>query len=471
VFLQYVVWRLCKLKRALKQACVILLEQELNQCLRFSVDGHQCNVQVGTRVGFMNDICDKAVYYLTDGLVPVSPMGGRSARALEVSSPQPARFKEFTKQGNPTTLTLYMPTLSLEEILLARQLLYDPVHSKDPTEEQVRRAFAVLGGVFRNVLMLRDPCKTPEQAIDEALAKSDIAALIMSEGARGQPQDVSNALVHWNVETRAVNDDGKRVPPYGAYSLDFASQYVADLVAQRHIAQVRSKALELVGYARESGGVLFGVLSGRLFESFAIEQLCHGGSFAVRRLSDGAGKADGKPESVFFSACMRHSFSQHVEIADLLDDRLGVPVQPNFASIDAVRQPRSLFQMKRAMSMKPINASGLIDALAQMRGAGVAAAAASSSTATAAASAAAAQPFRLYLVVPDTHFNNKLGALSFKGSAGTLRRLKRRFSFEQWVLSIPLSRPSVPLAVPSSSSGGLSNSPPPSRRRVRRRLS
>ena len=146
---------------------------------------------------------------------------------LATVSPNPARYKEFCKNGG---VAMYMPVFTLLELLAIGKYLLENEHvpellQPEYSSEQITKRFHQFGGIFRHVLPVSlaflDMCRRSQS---KAISKCNAHALLVSGNI--EDADVSQFIMQYDVER-----DGKS--PFRKYRLNFVNESVASQVQDK----------------------------------------------------------------------------------------------------------------------------------------------------------------------------------------------------------------------------------------------
>jgi len=268
-------------------------------------------------------------YFIVDGIKPDE----RNATTILLSSPRLDRINEVRKKANAQ---YYMPTWTLDEVLLCNQHLYGYNHGV------IQQAFARWGGVPRYVIEFLSDEEQQNQlgkAIEEA-AKMTLGELAtkLKGGDEG-----SHFLFHL-----APSPDFRKV------TYRFASRFVEIKVMEK----IREKSMDsLFAIVKDAQDVNSAhSFSGTVFESVAHVTLQRGGVFRIKNLENGAVGEINLPlrEEIAFSSA---------DVIPTLDANGYLrPAYSTFESIDALVKPNLLFQMTVSLS-HPCKQAGLYDVL------------------------------------------------------------------------------------------------------------
>eukprot|EP00158_Paraphelidium_tribonemae_P005210 Partr_v1_DN27225_c1_g1_i9_m38414 putative crinkler (CRN) family protein len=192
----------------------------------------------------------------------MEPLRGAAAKTILFTSLRKDIWHQFSK--GPCTLR-YMPVWLREEILNYRSLLYPTL-----LEDLVEGLHSKWGGIARYVLKFATD-QEQQASLKEALAVSNVGAILQSFGGYGEKADVSSCLIHRSVR------DGFHSGPY-----QFASAYVVDEIYSRVYARDREHLVRFLSATEGIGDT--DQLRGILFEKHAHTVLTMGGSFKMRDL-------------------------------------------------------------------------------------------------------------------------------------------------------------------------------------------
>ena len=191
------------------------------------------NRQAERVVGCLDSLLDcfdpeTSLYLMEPGKAVVEPhFEGLRIPTLATVSPNPARYKEFCKNGGAA---LYMPVFTLPELLAIGKYLLENKHvpellQPEYSSELITKRFHQFGGIFRHVLPVSlaylDMCRSSQS---EAIRSCNAHALLVSGNV--ERADVSHFIMQYDVER-----DGKS--PFRRYRLNFVNESVASQVQDK----------------------------------------------------------------------------------------------------------------------------------------------------------------------------------------------------------------------------------------------
>jgi hypothetical protein len=193
-----------------------------------------------------------AHYLILSDLSTNTEIGGRGRSTFIFSSPNPARYKEMTK--NDPSYKFYMPTWSDWELKLVR-----------PDVEHWRDRFILFGGVPR--LVFWDESSGPEQQlIDRLEDKGSAMAVYFFECGFGDVDDAkSYMLVHVNPPWITLENRYR----YDLHVWSFASDEIFKRIGDKYIKRTISGAINILN-AGVASEVLGGGSAGHLFEKICL---------------------------------------------------------------------------------------------------------------------------------------------------------------------------------------------------------
>ena len=145
---------------------------------------------------------ETSLYLMEPGITVAEPfIEDLLIPTLATVSPNPARYKEFCKNGG---IVMYMPVVTLAELLAIGKYLLENEHvpellQPEYSSEQITKRFHQFGGIFRHVLPLSldylDMCRSSQS---EAISKCNAHALLVSGNV--EDVDVSHFIMQYDVE-------------------------------------------------------------------------------------------------------------------------------------------------------------------------------------------------------------------------------------------------------------------------------
>jgi hypothetical protein len=328
---------------------------------------------------------------------PILPMNSPNTaltRTVLVTSPRRDRYWDFQKLHDISKRL--MPVWTWDELRLCHKHLYASVTF---TEAVLEDLYLHWGGIPRYVLQKAgDPNVLDD--LHQAIRECDLDMCKRFHGESAGAAEVPHSLMHVCAE-----------PAYFSMQIKFASQWVADEVAQRLLLQ--EKAAVRVFLRSLVGEKDLASVRGQLFESFCHAILSQGGTFEARSLQ-APGSATIKMEIPHCERCV----FDHVEAVDLTGPAMYYrPRSKSFPSVDSLVSPNLLFQIA-VSNDHAVKMDGLDNILRTVR---------------------PSAPARLIFVVPPDIFNEftKQAYVTTKGNfAKTIPRTVQ--AVEQWVLKISL---------------------------------
>ena len=171
---------------------------------------------------------ETSLYLMEPGISVAEPfIEGLLIPTLATVSPNPARYKEFCKNGG---IAMYMPVFTLAELLAIGKYLLENEHvpellQPEYSSEQITKRFHQFGGIFRHVLPVSlkylDMCRSSQS---KAISKCNAHALLVSGDV--EDADVSHFIMQYDVE----RDGGS---PFRKYRLSFVNESVASQVQDK----------------------------------------------------------------------------------------------------------------------------------------------------------------------------------------------------------------------------------------------
>ncbi|CAB4393915.1 unnamed protein product [Rhizophagus irregularis] len=323
------------------------------------------------------------VWYIVDARKPKE----YRAKTILICSPQVNYYKKFDDHG---VKIMYMPVWSLSEIKQCKNNIDIFKHLGD---EEILNLYNKWGGIPRYVLFHARNYAL-QRFLDAGI--NEVNANIMSfVGETTQGNDISHRLVHIrtnvpeeeeaeegtveptfsesstsiDLEPLAIDsfsepftsstsnkpsvaqNDSEGVPYYSQFSLEFASDYVAEGVINR-LSEINRQAL--LDFVKTSVDINeYGSLRGIIFERLAHRKLLNGGTFECRSLD---GKGDGYDVKIQKNPKMEKLLFSNID--EIQANKYCIPTQMNNKSFDAFIHPAYFFQMTIAKN-HPIIKSGL----------------------------------------------------------------------------------------------------------------
>ena len=172
---------------------------------------------------------ETSLYLMEPGITVAEPFieGLLIPTLATVVSPNPARYKEFCKNGG---IAMYMPVFAFPELLAIGKYLLENEHVPELLQsayssEQITKRFHQFGGIFRHVLPVSlkylDMCRSSHS---KAISKCNAHALLVSGDV--EDVDVSHFIMQYDVE----RDGGS---PFRKYRLSFVNESVASQVQDK----------------------------------------------------------------------------------------------------------------------------------------------------------------------------------------------------------------------------------------------
>jgi hypothetical protein len=239
----------------------------------------------------------------------------------------------------------HMDVWSFQELQQCRDLMYPEMELSG-----VKGRWDIWGGVPRYVL--DKVLEEDQQEIHQAIDRSSIDIVRQALGGSSSHHEISDLLLHLRVEA-----------DFMSIRMDWASDWVAERFAQRAWQQEKDRLIEFLSVSH--GLPELGTLRGRLWEGVCHDRLAAGGVYRVKRLGEGLEGVS--IEQVVLEPCTsRLVFDDLREVEGARDQVYCKPRAANFAAIDSMRQPGSLFQITVAKK-HGVNGDGLERATACMR--------------------------------------------------------------------------------------------------------
>lgn len=202
------------------------------------------------------------------GEIARPPPSQVAARVLAASSPNQARYNEFSKK---CCQELYMPLWSENELELCRQHCFPEV-----TKSQFLENFSWWGGVVRNTI--GDGATNSVQRCREALDNLDVQTSIEALGkTSGLDPAIGGARIKHSIVHLEIGKD------LTSWQFCFASQRVCDYILDRKADRAEQACRDFLASHTDS---VFSSLRGQIFESYAHRKLAKGGQFPLRNLTD-----------------------------------------------------------------------------------------------------------------------------------------------------------------------------------------
>ncbi|RHZ71427.1 hypothetical protein Glove_258g33 [Diversispora epigaea] len=277
-------------------------------------------------------LCDKSIWYIVDSKEPKSV----KAKTILLCSPRKDHYKNFDKYVGTTIR--YMPVWSPEEIEACRIRIFDRLD-----KAKVEDLFSKQGGIPRFILEKAQD-STQQILLEEAIVKNSNPKIFNFVGEIDHADDMSHRIIHIHTNT------------YTDKIIRFASKYVAEKVTY-HLEENYKKELKNFVTANSSINEYI-TLRGFMFENIAHRILQMGGTFNIRLLkSDLTNSTTDISErtELTYNECTKLIFNN---ISEIKEGMYCQPKQKNFASVDAIITPDTLFQMT-VSNNHPINISSL----------------------------------------------------------------------------------------------------------------
>jgi hypothetical protein len=151
------------------------------------------------------------------------------ATTVVITSPQPTRYKAFSKTG---ALELYFPVFSRDEIEDMLACCYPALCETEQARDAVWARYDRWGGIPRYVLELLEPHQQAKLEAAITAVSLDKLAEVMGAAAVEDTPIVSHRLVHLKPtgETTTTFTGGDTIEAYGLARTEYASDYAAELV-------------------------------------------------------------------------------------------------------------------------------------------------------------------------------------------------------------------------------------------------
>lgn len=284
------------------------------------------SVRHSSSLPVLEDRCD-ALFFYDAATRECGKFPPDFARIIVFSSPARSNYVALEKMD--TSVTMYMPVWSAEEMEHAARLLNLDL-------ESVMKDFDVFGGIPRFILPSTSQLLHRGkflQDLDSAIAQCDLTA-IYALGTLDADEH-SHKVLHRMLKRK---DDGS--PNYFTYCVDFASLYVAENI---YLTVQQKEQQRLMSFLRGSDGDShLATLRGTLFEQKAHELLSKGGTFKIRELA--------RTGCQMKETRLRLPVKTVVPFRKLTDtpknscDYLK-PQSRRFVAVDAISPPDTAFQM------------------------------------------------------------------------------------------------------------------------------
>ena len=176
----------------------IVIRQEGTAAMTiFDIANRQAEIVAGCPSTLLRCFDPETSLYLMEPEVSMAEpfIGGLFIPTLATVSPNPARYKEFCKNGG---IAMYMPVFTLPELLAIGKYLLENEHvpellQPEYSSEQITKRFHQFGGIFRHVLPVSldylDLCRSSQS---EAISKCNAHALLVSGNV--EDADVSHFM-------------------------------------------------------------------------------------------------------------------------------------------------------------------------------------------------------------------------------------------------------------------------------------
>ncbi|PKK72240.1 hypothetical protein RhiirC2_777424 [Rhizophagus irregularis] len=243
------------------------------------------------------------VWYIVDARKPKE----YRAKTILICSPQVNYYKKFDDHG----------------VKIIHRLVH--IRTNVPEEEEAEEG-------------------TVEPTFSESSTSIDLEPLAIDSFSEPFTSSTSN-------KPSVAQNDSEGVPYYSQFSLEFASDYVAEGVINR-LSEINKQAL--LDFVKTSVDINeYGSLRGIIFERLAHRKLLNGGTFECRSLD---GKGDGYDVKIQKNPKMEKLLFSNID--EIQANKYCIPTQMNNKSFDAFIHPAYFFQMTIAKN-HPIIKSGL----------------------------------------------------------------------------------------------------------------
>ncbi|RHZ85215.1 hypothetical protein Glove_69g70 [Diversispora epigaea] len=286
-------------------------------------------------------LCDKSVWYIVDGKEPKSV----KAKTILLCSPRKDHYKNFDKYVGTTIR--YMPVWSPEEIEACRVRIFDRLD-----KAKVEDLFSKWGGIPRFILEKAQD-SIQQLLLEEAIVKNSNPKIFNFVGEIDHADDISHRLIHIHTNT------------YTDKIIRFASEYVAEKVTYQLEKDYRR---ELINFVTASSLINeYSALRGFIFENIAHRILQMGGRFNIRLLKSDLTNSTTDISEHTELTCNKYTKLIFNNISEIKEGMYCQPKQKNFASVDAIIAPDTLFQMT-VSNNHPININGLKNLINKLGG-------------------------------------------------------------------------------------------------------
>ena len=333
----------------------IVIRQEGTAAMTiFDIANRQAEVVNGCP-GTLLDCFDPetSLYLMEPGVSVEEPHFGGFLRipTLATVSPNPARYKEFCKNGG---IAMYMPVFTLRELLAIGKYLLENEHvpelmQPEYSSEQITKRFHQFGGIFRHVLPLSlDYLNMCRRSQSEAISKCDAHALLVSGNV--EDADVSHFIMQYDVER-----DGKF--PFCNYRLNFVNESVASQVQDKlNKGSLDDRRSALI---RNDERGFMADASAKIYESVIADQLTSASGVQWRKREVIASSEGKVSEWSYFSLRLNEAVKGHPppfeEMRPLV---LYVSSNPTFPFVEYMYKTEQgelvMFQVTRSKSEKKI---------------------------------------------------------------------------------------------------------------------
>ncbi|RGB29123.1 hypothetical protein C1646_602795, partial [Rhizophagus diaphanus] len=278
-------------------------------------------------------------WYIVDAREPMEFRG----KTILICSPQTTYYKTFDSLWINVR---YMPVWSLAEINICRDKIDIFKHL---TKEEVQALHYKWGGIPRFVLFHARNYNSQKQ-LDTAITEVE-KSIMYFVGETSSGNFASHKLVH--IYSKLAD----KMSYYSEYILEFASNYVSEMVINKLAEKHKQELLDFVNSSEDLNE--FGSLRGTMFERLAHRKLLRGGKFKVRPIDRDLKRGD--PQLVL-NNMEKMLFSDIDDIGDATNTsgttKYYIPTQINNKSFDSFIPTNKFFQMTIA-ERHPIVKSGL----------------------------------------------------------------------------------------------------------------
>ena len=233
--------------------------------------------------------------------------------------------KKYLLSSDAIGYCVYMPIWSLEEVSFCNAHIY----AMD--DDKVMERFAVWGGISRRIFASYDLMSEDhgERELKGVVSRTNVQnAIAIATDPFACDFEVSHTILHLNVDAS----------DYSKPSVTFASRFVHRAVYQK-VAQDNLSTVFKIMDKCSTSTTLRGIY-GQLFESYCHDMLGCGKAFPVKSLEN----ARAKEKDLDLPQCVPVTF-RDLSKMNIEKNKLYIPKQKNFESVDSILAPNMAFQI------------------------------------------------------------------------------------------------------------------------------